>query len=186
MTLLTRPALVLPMPQGALLGALLGSLLGAMIGGTLMMWVVATANFRTVDRVLFRPTQEAAAVIATVPEAARRPLLRHLASELNRLFFRLWGGAQVLLAAAVLILLLKQSPRNPTDITIAVVLAGLVVVLVAAITPAIVTVGRAMDFLPRATPPPQMALFGRLHAAYSGLDLIKLVLAGVLAWRLVR
>lgn len=156
------------------------------MAGTLGMWVVATSNFRAVDRVLNRPSEPAAAVIATVPEAARRPLLRYLASELNRLFFRVWGAAQLLLAAGVLLLLARQSPRNATDITIAAVLLGLVLILVAVITPPIVSIGREMDFLPRHTPPPQMAVFGRLHAAYSGLDLLKTVLVAALAWRLLR
>ena len=80
----------------------------------------------------------------------------------------MWGAAQLLLAASVLALLLKQAPRNATNLTVAAVLLGLVAILVGAITPAIVGVGRAMDFLPRVTPPPEMAAFGKLHAAYSG------------------
>ena len=169
-----------------MLTKLLALLLGAWIAATLLMWAVATANFRTVDRVLNQPTAEAAPVIATMPEAARRPLLRHLASELNRRFFWVWGAVQLLLALAVLVLVLKQAPQNRTNLTIAAVLVGLVVILLGAITGSIVRLGRAMDFLPRVSPPPQMALFGKLHAAYSGLDLIKLVLSSVLAWRVLR
>ncbi len=165
---------------------LLALLLGAWMAGTLMMWAIATANFRTVDRVLSRPTEQAAPVIATVPEAARRPLLRHLASELNRRFFWLWGALQLAVAAAVLALLLRQASRNTSDIVIAGALLGLIVVLLAAITPAIVRLGRQIDFLPRTIPPPQMAAFARLHATYSALDLIKLVLTGILTWRVLR
>jgi len=158
-------------------------LLGVWIGGTLLMWVVATANFRTVDRVLSRPTAQAAPALESAPEAARRPLLRHLASEINRLLFRLWGAAQLVLGAAVLALLLWQAPRNTTNVSLAGALLLLIAVMVVGITPAITNLGRTLDFVPRNPPPPEMASFGKLHAAYSALDLVKLVLAAVLAWR---
>lgn len=163
---------------------LIALLLGAWIGGTLLMWLVATANFRTVERVLSRPSTAAGKALDTVPAGARRPVLRYVVSELNRFFFRVWGLAQIGLAVGVLALFLKTSPRNATDVAIAGVLLGLVVVMTLVITPVITSIGRAMDFLPRETPPPQMALFGRLHAAYSAMDLLKLVLASILAWRL--
>ena len=83
------------------------------MGCTLLMWLVATANFRTADRVLNRPTPEAAPVLLSLPDAARRPVLRHLASELNRWLFRLWGALQMVLGAAVLALLLRQSAAQP-------------------------------------------------------------------------
>ena len=161
-------------------------LLGAWMGGTLLMWLVATVNFRTADRVLSRPTPEAAPVLLSVPEAERRPVLRHLASELNRWLFRLWGALQLALGAAVLVPLLRQTPRSPVNLTLAGILLLLVVVMLGVITPTITSLGRTMDFVPRNPPPPQMAAFGKLHAAYSFLDVIKLVLVGILAWRLGR
>ena len=159
-------------------------LLGAWMGGTLLIWLVATVSFRNVDRVLSRSTSEAARL--SVPEAARRPVLRHLASEFNRWLFQLWGAVQLVLGAAVLVLLLRQTPRTPANLTLAGLLLVLVVVMLGVITPAITSLGRTLDFVPRSPPPPQMAAFGRLHAAYSFLDLIKLVLVGILAWRVGR
>lgn len=150
------------------------------------MWVVATASFRNVDRVLSWPTQQAAPALASLPETARRPLLRHLASELNRLLFWLWGAAQVALGAAVMALLLRQSPRNGANLALAGGLMALTAVLLGVLTPAITNLGRTLDFVPRDPPPPQMASFGKLHAAYSVLDLAKLVLAAILAWRVGR
>ncbi len=161
-------------------------LLGAWMGGTLLIWLVATVSFRNVDRVLSRPTPEAAPTLLSVPEAARRPVLRHLASEFNRWLFRLWGALQLVLGAAVLVLLLRQTPRTPANLTLAGLLLVLVVVMLGVITPAMSNLGRTLDFVPRSPPPPQMAAFGKLHAAYGFLDLIKLVLAGILAWRVGR
>ena len=161
-------------------------LLGAWMGGTLVIWLVATISFRNADRVLSRPTPEAAPLLLSVPEAARRPVLRHLASEFNRLLFPVWGALQLVLGGAVLVLLLRQTPRSPADLTLAGILLLLVVVMLGVITPVITSLGRTMDFVPRTPPPPQMAAFGKLHAAYSFLDLIKLVLAGILAFRIGR
>ena len=161
-------------------------LLGAWMGGTLLIWLVATVSFRNVDRVLSRPTPEAAPTLLSVPEAARRPVLRHLASEFNRWLFQLWGALQLVLGAAVLVLLLRQTPRTPANLTLAGLLLVLVVVMLGVITPALTSLGRTLDFVPRSPPPPEMATFGKLHAAYSFLDLIKLVLVGILAWRVGR
>ena len=160
---------------------LLMMLFGAWIGCSLFMAMVATLNFRTVDRVLSQPTPQAGAALSTVPAQTRRPLLRHLVSELNRLFFRTWGAVQLVLAILVLALLIG---RGSTALALA--LAGVVLAIVAvelfAITPPVVTLGRVMDFLPRDNPPPQIARFARLHAAYGILELAKLVVLVALAW----
>jgi hypothetical protein len=157
-------------------------LVGAWMGCSLFMALVATLNFRTVDRVLSQPTPQAGQALATVPAGVRRPLLRHLASELNRLFFRVWGAAQLAVALALLALLVA---RGSTAAVLALAAAVLVIVAVElfAITPPVVTLGRVLDFLPRDNPPPQLTRFGRLHAAYSVLDLAKLALLCLLAWR---
>jgi hypothetical protein len=44
------------------------------------------------------------------------------------------------------------------------------------ITPQIVSVGRALDFVPRDPPPPGLRTFGLLHAAYTLMDVIVLIL----------
>ena len=165
-------------------------LLGAWICGTVLMAVVATLNFRTVDRILTRTGAEASPTFEEIPEKARRPALRHLASELNRLFFGAWGIAQLVLGGGVLALLFFQTPRGMTNIVLAGVLVALVLIAAAFLTPSMVAVGRQIEFLPRDNPPPhlaqQLATFGKLHAAYSSLDLLKLVLAVFLSVRLIR
>jgi len=156
--------------------------LGAWIGCSLFMAMVAALNFRTVHRVLSQPTPQAGQALSSVPAGVRRPLLRHLVSELNRLFFRTWGAAQLALALALLVLLIARGSTTAV-LALAVAVLAIVAVELFAITPSVVTLGRVMDFLPRDNPPPQMARFGRLHAAYSLLDLAKLVMLCLLAWR---
>ncbi len=65
------------------------------------MFFVATQNFRTVDRVLDRPTSQAAGPLRAVAHDPLRMLLRHLSSELNRLYFLTWGGAQLVLGVTL-------------------------------------------------------------------------------------
>src|SRR5262245_19236850 len=80
-------------------------LVGSWIGTSAAMWVVASTNFATVDRVLepgYRP--ELAERLAPRTVAEERPVLRFLAAELNRRFFRWWGTAQLALAVALLAL----------------------------------------------------------------------------------
>ena len=51
-----------------------------------------------------------------------------------------------------------------------------VLILSFIVTPQIITLGRSLDFVPRVPPPPEMGRFGILHAAYTGLDGIKLLI----------
>jgi hypothetical protein len=158
-------------------------LLGAWLAGTLAMWFVATQNFRTVDRILNGPTQEAGPVIQAMGPASLRPVLRHLSSELNRKFFVAWGAAEVALGLGVLALLLHTGRR--TDALIAGAMLAVALGLLVGLTPPIISIGRAIDFLPRDPYPPQWTTFWRLHLAYTGLDGLKLLAGLALAWRMV-
>jgi hypothetical protein len=73
------------------------------------------------------------------------------------------------------------------------VLSGIMTAIAAAqlsVTPRITALGRALDFVPRNPVPPDaapmMAEFWRLHAVYTGSDLILLALGVVLAWQIAR
>jgi hypothetical protein len=158
-------------------------LLGAWLAGSLIMFFVATQNFRTVDRILTQPGAEAAGPLGAVPAAALRPLLRHLASELNRLYFFAWGIVQIVLGLAVLALVFRD--RTPMILAASMLLlaAGLALF----VTPQITEIGRELDFVSRNPLPPAsaplMAQFWKLHAAFTGLDGVKIVLGFFLAWK---
>jgi hypothetical protein len=159
-------------------------LAGFWLGMLVASWLMATANFRAVDRVLgpdARP--EIATRLGGVPAEDRRVVLRHLVGEINRWMFRSWALAQLALGGIVLAAAwrLRGWPR---------VLAGaallLVVVQFAVLIPAIASVGRAIEFVPRPLPPEIGRRFGALHAAYAGTDLAKALLVAVVAWIVAR
>ena len=161
-------------------------LLGGWLLGTLLVAGVATGNFLLVDRILRAsgPAQFQKDVQTLSPEEARL-FLRHLSSELNRFYFRWWGWIEMLLGGTLLAVA-ALSLRDRT-LTFGLALMTLVaLVMVFYITPEIIRVGRGLDFVPRQPPPPDLALFGRLHAAYSILDLSKLLVGIWMAVRLVR
>ena len=70
----------------------LGTVLGGWAVGTLFMWVVATQNFATVERIIAAPPAVLESMTAPLEPGDLREVLRYEASELNRLYFNRWGG----------------------------------------------------------------------------------------------
>jgi hypothetical protein len=155
--------------------------LGLWLGMLFASWVIAAVNFRTVDRVL-GPGQAPELATRMAPLAAddRRVVLRHLASEINRWMFRRWSLAQLVLGLAALALCWRSGGATRLLVAAAVLL---VLAQLLAVGP-IVTLGRAIDFVPRPLPPDVARRFGLLHAAYVGSDLLKGVLLAAAAWML--
>jgi hypothetical protein len=54
------------------------------------------------------------------------------------------------------------------------------------LTPQIVSLGRSLDFVPRDPAPPGMQKFWILHAAYTSLEMVKLLVGFVAAWWIVK
>ncbi len=164
------------------------AILGAWLGATLLMWFVAAGSFSTVDRVLRASNPQFTEVTRQMGQDKTRALLRFLASEINRTCFHAYGGAQVVLGVLLLLLLLRQTPRDMIGLVIVGAMLGLVLVLTLIVTPEITTLGRSIDFVPRNPPPPEMPRFRILHAAFTGLDGVKLLaaLALLIRWILTR
>lgn len=157
---------------------------GFWLGMLASSWVMATANFRAVERVLgpaARP--EMAARLGAVPADDRRVALRYLASEINRSMFRSWAIAQLVLGVVVLFAAWRL-PGVPR--VLAAIALLLVVVQLAVLTPAIASVGRSIDFLPRPLPAEIGRRFGALHAAYVGADFAKAIIVAIAAWIVAR
>lgn len=164
------------------------ALLSAWVAGTLLMWFVAAGNFSAVDRVLGGSNAQLQQSVEALGHDQARVVLRHLASEINRAYFRAWGWAQVALGAVLLVVLLRQTPRDTASVILVGAMFVVVVVLLSVITPEITTLGRGLDFVPRNPPPPEMSRFRVLHGLYTGLDGAKL-LAGLFLlarWSIVR
>lgn len=149
--------------------------------GTVIMTFVATQNFRTVDRILERPTPQAAPKLTALDHDTMRMLLRHLSSELNRLYFMTWNAVQLVLAVVVLALMVRAGSRLETALALA--MLAIAVALLGG-TFRIIELGRTIDFVPRDPVPPEVARFGKLHAVYGALELVKLVVGVVLGWKL--
>ena len=164
--------------------------LGAWLMGSICTSVVATQNFYTIDRLLAAsPNEHFRSAVAQLGQPQARDLLRYLSSELNRLYFQLWNGAQLAFGAIVLWLVVRSRQQNPIYIGRAAraVAAMLVIVIAMAawLTPAIVALGRSLDFVPREPSPAGMQRFWVLHAAYTSLEMIKLLVGVFVAVKLV-
>jgi hypothetical protein len=161
-------------------------LLGGWVIGTLILFTVAPSNFHTIDWLL-RDSSEPVfrAHVASIGEPAARQMLRYLASELNRLFFGLWNLAQVALGLGVAwgIARLPEARRARLMVWAMLLLVALMLLW---LTPAITSLGRRLDFMPREPLPPEMFRFRLLHAAYTAVDVTKLVLGLVVLFQLVR
>ncbi len=153
-------------------------LLSVWLAATLFMWFAATQSFRTVDRVLRKPTPQFTQTSQPLAEGAPRILLRYMASEINRTYFWGYGAAQIVLGALLVLLLWRQPPRDTIGLGVICTMLGLTLVLTLVITPLIVSLGRSIDFVPRNPPPPVMPRFWALHGAFTGLDGVKF-LAGL-------
>jgi len=166
-------------------------LLGAWTMGSICMSLVATQNFYTVDRLLASPSNAAfAAMVQKLGQPAARELLRFLSSELNRLYFQMWNVAQVVLGVTAWLLVSRRSAAGAkADGPAAKIIVGMlavVVLMLVYLTPAIVSLGRELDFVPRDPAPPGMSRFWVLHAAYTSLEMLKLFAGLVAAWLIAR
>ena len=110
------------------------------------MALVAIENFYTIDRLLDKsPNETFGGVVAELGRAQARDFMRYLSSELNRLFFQLWNFAQLGIAGLSLWLVYSIEPRHIRR-GVAVMLL-LVVILAIGLTPGILSIGRALDFV---------------------------------------
>jgi hypothetical protein len=160
--------------------------MGVWLTGTVAMAVVATENFYTIDRLLEgRANPVFAADIDKFGRDATREVLRYLSSELNRLYFQLWNVVQLAVGILALWLVVKLPGANKPKWWIVCMLA-IVLFLTVLITPFILSVGRSIDFVPRDPPPAGLRTFGLLHATYTVLDGIMLILGIVATVSLVK
>jgi hypothetical protein len=165
--------------------------MGAWLMGSICTSIVATQNFYTIDRLLAAsPNASFTHAVARLGQPEARDLLRYLSSELNRLYFQLWNAAQLVFGALVLWLVARARASEPLYTVRAwrAVAAMLVTVVAMAVwlTPAIVSLGRSLDFVPREPAPPGMQRFWVLHAAYTSLEMLKLAVGVIAAWWIVR
>jgi len=162
-------------------------LLGFWLAGCVFMDMVATQNFRSVDRLLAAPPPQ---IVERVQAMGGRDLarvfLRYQASELNRAYFDNWERAQIVLGLVLFLVLLFGTPPNRLMLLFTLLMLGIVVAMHFYLTPEITRLGRIIDFVAPGTPSPDRSRFWKFHGAYSACELIKFGLGTVLAVLLVR
>src|SRR5262245_35515081 len=123
--------------------------MGAWLMGSICTSIVATENFYTIDRLLAARANPAfASAVDRLGSPTGRDLLRYLSSELNRLYFQMWNVAQLVLGATALWLVAGRARRG------VIAMLAIVVLMLVYLTPAIVSLGRSLDFVPRDPSPP--------------------------------
>jgi predicted PurR-regulated permease PerM len=162
-------------------------LAGAWLAGCLFMDMVATENFRSVDRLLAAPSPQLAERIQSMGgHDAARMLLRHQVAEQNRWYFETWEQIQIALGVALFLVLQFAAGRDRWKLGITLAMLAIVLIMHFFLTPEITRLGRAIDFVaPRATSA-ERTRFWTLHGTYSGSELLKLGLGLLLAVLLVR
>ncbi len=146
------------------------------------MSLVATQNFYTVDRLLASPSNAAfAAMVQKLGQPAARELLRSVVRA-QPAVLQMWNVAQVVLGVTALWLVSRRSAAGAkADATRrsrmpSLGMLAVVVLMLVYLTPAIVSLGRELDFVPRDPAPPGMSRFWVLHAAYTRSKMLKLAL----------
>ena len=163
-------------------------LVGVWSGGSVFMWQVAIQNFAVAEHLSVSSDEGLRDAVHGLSDEGLRSALRFQASEVNRLFFRVWGWVQ--LPIAVLALLLVRAARCGR---IALVMAGVMLLiavgLAVQVVPETVRLGRLIDFAAESSLQDVRGSFWALHHTYTALDMLKFVLGlGVasIAWRHAR
>jgi hypothetical protein len=155
-------------------------LLGAWLLGTLFMIFVATQNFQTVDRVMKSPPPEAYKMILALGNDSARQLLRYTAGEENRFFFENWELAQLVLGVLLTgLLIFGVESRMLAGFSGAMLILTLFEHF--KITPEMAWLGRSFDFLPWTAESLSRDQFWKLHGVYSAIEIVKMLLAIVIA-----
>ena len=134
--------------------------MGAWLMGSVCMSLVAAQNFYTIDRLLAERANPAfASAVDRLGSPLGRDLLRYLSSELNRFYFQIWNVTQLVFGGLALWLVAQRGARRAV-----VAMLAIVVLMLVYLTPAIVSLGRNLDFVPRDPEPEGMQRFWILHA----------------------
>jgi len=156
------------------------------LAGVVAMAIVATENFFRIDPLIDAQANPKFAVdIEKLGRDGVHDIMYYYSSELNRLYFQAWNLAQLPLGILALWLIVKIPGLQRAKWEV-VAMLGIVLFLTALITPFIVSVGRSLDFVPRVPPPDGLRTFGLLHATYTVLDGILLILGVLVTLKLVR
>lgn len=160
-------------------------LLGAWSCGTVFMWQTAIQNFSVAESVASSGHEGLEAVAGGLAPDSLRTVVRHQASEVNRLFFSGWAWVQLGLAALSLAFA-WASRCGRTLVALVGAMLLITLFLAAYVVPETVRLGRMMDFAADGSLPQIEGTFWTLHHAYTSVDMLKFAIglvAAVIAYR---
>jgi hypothetical protein len=160
-------------------------LLGAWLAAGFFMAMVATQNFRSVDRLLAKPSIVAAQQLDKLGPGPARALLRYQVSEQNRWYFETWGFAEIILGVALFSVLLFGSTETKFSLVLSLLMLLIALAQRLMLTPEIVALGRLIDFLPAGVASADRARFWMLHTVFSGAEVLKWVLGLIITVKLL-
>jgi len=148
-------------------------LLGMWLAGGFFMAWVATENLRSADRLVSSSDPAAMVRLDALGPAEGRALARHQAAEENRDLFETWEYVQVFLGLFFFLLLLLGTTEHQFSLGLAALMLLLVLPQRFWLTPAMASLGRAMDFAADGGSLNQQANFRMLQSVYIGVELLK-------------
>lgn len=147
--------------------------IGVWLGGCVLMAWLTTDSFRSVDRMLLAPAPAAAAQLQGMGADAARKLFRYQVSEQNRAAFRTWEIAQLFFGAAFFLYLLFGTKEGKLPMILVLLMLAIVVMQRMLFTPALIVLGRHLDFASALAAARQRQEFWIVHNAYSIAEVIK-------------
>jgi hypothetical protein len=159
-------------------------LLGAWLGASILTDVAVTQNFQAVDRFLQAPGNHATSLeLKEIGRARERVILRRNAGEENNWIFLNWERVEFALGGGLFLLLLFGDRPPKFMLGLSLLLLAIVAAEHFLLTPRITEMGRFIDDVQPSDP--RYKTFWMLHGFYSGLDILKMLVAAVLGFRLV-
>jgi hypothetical protein len=155
-------------------------LLGAWLGASIFADLAVTQNFQAVDRFLEAPgNAKTSSQLDEMGRARERVVLRRNAGEENNWIFLNWERLEFAIGGALFLLLLYGDRPGKAMLGVSLLLLGIVAAEHFLLTPRITALGRMVDDLPATAA--EYKRFWMLHALYSGLDILKMLIGFGLA-----
>jgi hypothetical protein len=156
-------------------------LLGLWMGGSLLLLVVATNNFASVDRTLGSQSPGAVKIVRDLGPDNARAFLRFQAAELNRWCFEGWEWIEMGLWVVLLVIFRSRAASSGVGTALAGLMLAAVAVMHWFLTPEIARLGFRLAFVPPSGLPATREQFRQFHMVYGILEIAQIGLGMTLA-----
>jgi hypothetical protein len=159
--------------------------MGAWLLGSLLVTFVSSQSLANVERFFTSPPPQIAKEVDDVGPDVMRQILRYQADQHVRQISETWQVIQLGLGAALLATAFLTSHRSRTVLVCSLVMALIAAVMYLYLTPAMNALARSFDFLPATAAVPERENFSRYAVWFQVLEILKVLLALVIAGRLL-